>query len=283
MKDIIRRIKSFCFFEVTILFSIIKKEFKIYYRYPAKIIFSIISPFLWFITSYFLILSFSPDGISKGLKSYVNTENIFIFYFLGYLFSYIISQVLWENGLFLVREIRMGTLESLWITPINKIKLIFYSTFAKLINIVLTLFLILLILVLFFKINIKTLPSIFYIIVLSIFLAYGIGNFISSIVLYFKNANSFIDTFITTTDFLSGSKNTPFAFPGILFYVSITIPLTYYIDLIRHIALNSKLLLPFNIEIIIIIATAFIAPFIGILLFKNFEQRVRKKGSLGYY
>ena len=63
---------------LTLFQAIIRKNILEYRRYPMEIAFTFLMPIVWFLPTYFLIISFAPQGTSNGLASWIGhaTEGI---------------------------------------------------------------------------------------------------------------------------------------------------------------------------------------------------------------
>jgi len=64
---------------LNLLQVIIWKNILEYRRYPMEIAFTFLMPIVWFLPTYFLIVSFAPQGTSIGLASWIGTDNFFSF------------------------------------------------------------------------------------------------------------------------------------------------------------------------------------------------------------
>jgi len=82
---------------------------------------------------------------------------------------------------------------------------------------------------------------------------------------------------------LTGSQNPVQVFPKFLIAISLSIPVTYFIDYLRVLSLNSKSLLPKNIEIIIMSISVIVVPLIGIKYFKYVDKKCRRLGTIGIH
>ncbi|MEE8441040.1 MAG: hypothetical protein V3S41_04900, partial [Spirochaetia bacterium] len=61
------------------LAAIFTKNVLEFVRYPANMFFSLAMPVIWFIPTYFLIVSFAPDGMSAGLDAWIGESNFFVY------------------------------------------------------------------------------------------------------------------------------------------------------------------------------------------------------------
>ena len=109
---------------------------------------------------------------------------------------------------------------------------------------------------------------------------YGFGIAFASLVLLVKDANMMIDTSSFLVQTLSGVQNPPQVFPRFFLAISLAIPITYFLDIIRVHTLAINPLIPHNLELFIFIAASLIFTIGGIYFFKLIDRKCRMDGSL---
>jgi ABC-2 type transport system permease protein len=108
-----------------------------------------------------------------------------------------------------------------------------------------------------------------------IFLMYGFGIAFASLVLLVKDANTMVDTSTFLVQTLSGVQNPPQVFPRFFLAISLAIPITYFLDIIRVHTLNIKPLIAYGLELSIFLAASLLFPIVGIRLFNYIDRKCR--------
>ena len=108
-----------------------------------------------------------------------------------------------------------------------------------------------------------------------IFLMYGFGIAFASLVLLVKDANTMVDTSTFLVQTLSGVQNPPQVFPRFFLAISLAIPITYFLDIIRVHTLNIKPLIAYGLELSIFLAASLLFPLVGIRLFNYIDRKCR--------
>jgi len=266
---------------LSLLGAIIRKNILEYRRYPMEIVFTFLMPIVWFLPTYFLIISFAPQGASIGLASWIGNNNFFAFYMIGLIVGYFTATIFWSMGFSLKRLMDIGMLETIWVCPISKLVYIIGESLFSLIRLIYEMTFLLIMYKLVFAMAVppaiwQTLP---YFIPL-IFLMYGFGIAFAALVLLVKDAHTMIDTSNFLVQTLAGTQNPPQVFPRFFLAISLAIPITYFLDIIRVHTLAINPLVPYGIEIAVFITASMLFPIIGVWLFKKIDQRCRIQGSL---
>jgi ABC-2 type transport system permease protein len=261
--------------------AIIWKNILEHRRYPMEIVFTFLMPIVWFLPTYFLIVSFAPQGTSIGLSSWIGTNNFFSFYMIGLIVGYFTATIFWSMGFSLKRLMDIGMLETIWVCPISKLMYIIGESVFSLIRLTYEMTILITIYKLVFRMAVP--PAIWQTIpyfIPFIFLMYGFGIAFASLVLLVKDANTMIDTSNFLVQTLTGTQNPPQVFPRYFFAISLAIPITYFIDIIRVHTLAITPLAPYAIEISILISASILFPVLGIWFFKYIDRKCRLNGSL---
>jgi len=95
-----------------------------------------------------------------------------------------------------------------------------------------------------------------------------------------KNANTMVDTSSFLVQTLSGVQNPPQVFPRFFLTISLAIPITYFLDIIRVHTLSIKPLIAYGLELFIFLAASLLCPIGGIWFFKFTDRKCRMDGSL---
>lgn len=266
---------------INILKVVFIKNFKEEIRYPLNFISGLLFGIVWFLPTYFTIKSFVPDGRSPGLMAFIGVSNFYEFYMIGLIIAYIIMEIMWVMGFSLKRLMFIGVFETIWSYPIPKLWYIFsesiYSLVSSIFNIVILYFLY----TLFFKFKISKFPlKAIWLFIPLIISSYGFGIILASLIIYIKRANTLIDTSNFIIQSLSGTNNPVQAFPKFLFFISMMLPWTYFLDLLRVLIMNSKSIISIRVEILIISIFTILIPVLAIYIFKYVDKKTRIIGVL---
>jgi len=264
-----------------LLGAIIWKNILEYRRYPLEIAFTFLMPIVWFLPTYFLIISFAPQGTSNGLASWIGTDNFFSFYMIGLVVGYFTATIFWSMGFSLKRLMDIGMLETIWACPVSKLVYIIGESLFSMLRLTYEMAILIIMYRLVFGIAIpsavwQTIP--FFI--PFIFLMYGFGIAFASLVLLVKNANTMVDTSSFLVQTMAGVQNPPQVFPRFLLAISLAIPITYFLDIIRVQTLAIKPLIPYGLELFIFLAASLLIPIAGVWFFNYIDRRCRIQGSL---
>jgi ABC-2 type transport system permease protein len=112
---------------------------------------------------------------------------------------------------------------------------------------------------------------------------YGFGFAFAGLVLLMREANTLVDVSSFLVQGLSGTNFPVQSLPTWLVPVALALPLTYGLDAVRGWLLQTKTILPLNIEIVLLIVFMFVMLWFGAWIFDRVEQRVRTLGTLGQH
>ena len=266
---------------LNLLQAIIWKNILEYRRYPMEIAFSFLMPIVWFLPTYFLIISFAPQGTSIGLASWIGTDNFFSFYLIGLIVGYFTATIFWSMGFSLKRLMDIGMLETIWVCPISKLVYIIGESLFSMLRLIYEMTILIIMYKLVFRMALppaiwQTLPYF----IPFIFLMYGFGMAFAALVLLVKDANTMVDTSSFLVQTLSGVQNPPQVFPRFFLAISLAIPITYFLDIIRVQTLAIKPLVSYGLELFIFLAASLLFPIGGIWLFNYIDRKCRILGNL---
>ncbi|HSH36921.1 ABC transporter permease [Schnuerera sp.] len=266
------------------MMAIIKKDAKIFIRYPANAIFRIVEPIIWITPVYFLSKAFQIKGENIGFSQYAGTTDYMAFLVIGSIAGGFVSSVLWGMGFSLKNEMDAGVIESNWLTPIPLwIQLIGRSIFSLIITTINALTVAFIIWIMFgFNIGKGVLPAVATLIPMLIAL-YGLGFGIASLVLITNNANNIIDITSFSLTMLSGESFPVTVLPRAIMAISLSLPLTYGYDAIRGILLDTNTLLPLKTEILILTGFMIFGVLVGYSILKKVEKHCRTIGNIGFH
>lgn len=266
------------------LFVIARKDWKVFWRYPLNAVSNIFQPIIWITPVYFMGKAFSTNGQALGFAAYSGTSDYMSFILLGTVLTNFILTVFWGMGYALKNDMDAGVLESNWLTPVPRLLILVGRTLSSLLVTAITSAIMLLIgAALFgFQPTGNTLAAFLTAIPMLIGL-YGFGFAFAAVVLLMREANTLVDVSSFLVQGFSGTNFPVKSLPTWLIPIALILPLTYGLDAVRGLLLQSDTLLPVPIEIGILIVFMFVMLWFGAWVFHRVERRVRTLGTLGQH
>ena len=266
------------------LYVIARKDWKVFWRYPLNAVSNIFQPIIWITPVYFMGKAFSTNGQALGFAAYSGTGDYMSFILLGTVLSNFILTVFWGMGYALKNDMDAGVLESNWLTPVSRLLILVGRTLTSLLTTAITSMIMLVIAgALFgFRPTGNTLAAFLTAIPMLIGL-YGFGFAFAGLVLLMREANTLVDVGSFLVQGFSGTNFPVQSLPTWLIPVALALPLTYGLDAVRSWLLETKTILPLNVEIILLIVFMFVMLWFGAWIFYRVERRVRTLGTLGQH
>ena len=266
------------------LYVIARKDWKVFWRYPLNAVSNIFQPIIWITPVYFMGKAFSTNGQALGFAAYSGTGDYMSFILLGTVLSNFILTVFWGMGYALKNDMDAGVLESNWLTPVSRLLILVGRTLTSLLTTAITSLIMLVIAgALFgFRPTGNTLAAFLTAIPMLIGL-YGFGFAFAGLVLLMREANTLVDVGSFLVQGFSGTNFPIQSLPTWLIPVALALPLTYGLDAVRGWLLETKTILPLNVEIILLIVFMFVMLWFGAWIFYRVERRVRTLGTLGQH
>jgi ABC-2 type transport system permease protein len=266
------------------LWAIARKDWRQYWRYPLNAVSSVLQPIVWLTPVYFMGLAFSANGQAQGFAAYSGTSDYMSFILVGTALSNFVGAVFWGMGYSLKNDMDAGVLESNWLAPVSRPLLLVGHTLTSLAVTSLTSLGMLAAagLIFGFRPMGNTLAALLTALPMLLGL-YGFGFAFAALVLLVREANTLVDISNFLVTLLSGDSFPINSLPRWLMPVALALPLSYGYDAVRGWLLGTRTLLPIGTEIIILLAFMAAMIFIGLLVFKDLERRVRIRGTLGQH
>jgi ABC-2 type transport system permease protein len=266
------------------LYVIARKDWKVFWRYPLNAVSHIFQPIIWLTPVYFMGKAFSVNGQALGFAAYSGTSDYMSFILLGTVLTNFILTVFWGMGYALKNDMDAGVLESNWLTPVPRLLILVGRTLSSLLVTTITSAIMLLIAgALFgFRPTGNTLAAFLTAIPMLIGL-YGFGFAFAAVVLLMREANTLVDVSSFLVQGFSGTNFPVKSLPTWLIPIALILPLTYGLDAVRGLLLQSETLLPIQVEIAILIVFMFVMLWFGAWVFNRVERRVRTLGTLGQH
>ncbi len=253
------------------------KDLQNYLRYPAWILGEFISTPLWFFFFALGVTLFAPPTSSSGLYG-----SSFDFFYYGFVFIILFSTAIWGIGQSVRIEQQSGTLEQFFLAPVNRTTLII-GRWARvfLIDVLIVGYTTLLATVLGGVPVTMHNPVLFlYSLTLYELGLIGFGLFIAGLTMRLKAYNTVANLVFFSYMILTGALFPVTVIPFPFRYISLAIPFTYFIDLMRNAALLTPTLLPESWEYLAGILVALSMLFVGFTVFNWIEKDARNRGTI---
>jgi len=267
--------------ELSVTRSVIKKEYKMWRRYPSRVLFMLLMPFLSILTLYFQGMALVGGTTSKAFAEYAGTNDYLAFIIIGSAVFIFVSTAIWGIGNAIRREQMMGTLESIWVAPVSKYTIFFgIALFDGLFSIYIA-FMQLLFSTIILPVNLvkPEMAIIVLVTALLLFSLYGMGFLFTGIVLLFKEMEDFTNLINTTLRMVSPVSYPLAAMPAPIAIVALFVPLTYALSAIRgYVGIIDTASLAHNAAILVVFDTAFLV--VGSIVFTYAERRARRRGEI---
>ena len=272
---------------------IAKKNLTISFRYPVSLLFWSFIPILWW-----LPLVFQGQALVGGFESsffaqITGTADFLTFLIIGnVLYTYVMSAI-WGAGNSIRWEQESGTLEAVFVTPINRIDMLFVASLSEAVYSTITAVVQFIVLVFIFQVPVSIftfIPSVAFL-VLMLTGMYGMGLVFAGIVLFFKDTNILaqmtdqILSIISPIRYPTSSWN---IFPVPIRILAFFLPITLALLAIRGMLLLGWPMLSFTQPSAlpyagILVLVDLILWLLGYLIFQFADNKTRKRGKVGAF
>lgn len=257
--------------------SMTKKEFIVLTRYKFSFILSFFQVFfIMFIFTVAALVLTPPDKASYGV-------GLMFYSFILFMF---LSTALWDIGNSLREEQYQGTLESLFMAPISYFSTLVSRIFANLVwtglNVIVTFFFMSLV---FGRLPLVNLGLGIVILLFSLLVCFGFAFGLAGLALKYKESMNTLTNFLQFLLMIVCAMFFPFsALPEFIQAISRLVPLSYCVDLFRSTMIGvAPELLPFELELAIVVISAILLPLLGILYFRRTVRSAKQEGNLAEY
>jgi ABC-2 type transport system permease protein len=272
--------------ELRAFWSVARKEWTIFRRYPSWIlgllIWPVIFPAVYIFTARALA---GPNGGGMVIFNRATGTPDYLGYIaIGTIVWMWQNGVLWNVGFALRDEQLRGTLESNWLSPTWRYSFLLGSSMTQLAVMCLFLAISALEFWLFFGVRYHGNPLLVILVILAAIPSiYGLGIAFASLVVTAKEAHTFVFLVRGLIMIFCGITYPLSVLPAWMQSVSRWLPQTYVIDGMRKAALGGAtfgILLP-DLAALVVFGAAWLL--IGYLLFGLMERQARRTGSIGHY
>jgi ABC-2 type transport system permease protein len=260
------------------------KSLRVYIRYRFNAVMFFVNVIAWLPSLFFLGQSFASNGRIAGLATYTGTGDYASFLIAGWVLAAYLSAAYWGMGLSLWEEMVGGTLEANWLTPAPRWVIVVGQSMRTLVTT--TISVVIVLVVAHVLLHVRFSPGAWraaWVLVPAVVGLYGIGFAAAALTLVIKDPAEIIDMLSYGTSVFSGDRFPIAALPEPLLVLALAIPLTYAFDALRHAAIGTVSLLPFWIEVAIVIGFMVAAVLLSSMAFRLADRRVRRLGSLSHH
>jgi ABC-type multidrug transport system permease subunit len=260
-------------------FAMVKKEFIRLKRYPVDFFGSFITIALILFIFILAVQTFVPPDSGKMVES----ASIMLY---GFILFILISDAVWMVGSSIAQERRLGTLESLYLSPANKFMNLFGRiTFALIIDIIMAFFCLILG---WWIVGGLIINNIFYAAIVMLLyssIVFGLGIMFAGVTLELREMAQVFGNLGQFLFLIFSAMMAPFsALPDFLLPISYSLPTSYAVDLFRSLLIDTEPeLMPIFWEWVVVIAMAIITPILGYKYYLRCERKVLKEGTLSQY
>ncbi len=271
--------------ELRAILATARRQLRIRARYKLDTIsLVLISLYQGLIPSLLLSATFLVHGRAVGFAHSAGTGDVAGFLFLGAAVGSFVFGAFWGVGFALRTEMMQGTLEAAWVTPTRRHALVIGYALADFTLSCFTGVFLLLLGTLVFGARylgaiVEALPAL----ALAEVALLGVAYLIGAMALLAKEANFFTDALSFLFSTASGSAFPLSILPGALIAVSLLVPTTYALDLLRVDALHTRPLLPPLGEYGLLALLAILLVVGGAYAFALADRRIRRRGTLSTY
>ncbi len=261
------------------------KEWKLELTYKADFARSLIDPVVYLLPYLLYGIALVGGRESESLRNLVGTADIITFITLGYVFIGFLNMALWAMGFSLRKEQFYGTLESVFAAPVPRwvftMGMALHSILHQLLMIGVQI--VFIILIFSIKINpIGLLPTLL-IIALMLVALYGIGMFMASFTLIFKQGGLVSEALASILMIL-----TPIAYPLAVLPVfmqklALFVPTTYGILGTRHFLMGERIGFTLREAFVRLGMLSLLWVAFGLTVFWIIDRWTRRSGTLGHY
>ncbi|MBI3762900.1 MAG: ABC transporter permease [Chloroflexi bacterium] len=267
------------------LAAMARKELTIMLRYPVEFVASFAQVFIVVIVLTLAGLMFSRGGARPSAAN-SPVAGLVVYGFILFLF---LSDTLWNIGYNIRREQKQGTLEQLYMSPASKfaslvsrisLTLVWMGLASVIVAVAMS--------AMIGRLPFANLPLGVFLLVMALSGTFGTGFAFAALTLRVRETAQTVVNLVQFSFMVVCAPFFPFsALPMWLRYVSYALPLSYAVDSFRSTLMGYPPgfpeLAPIGVEIVIVTAFGLLMPGLGYWLYRQEEDRARRRGSLSEY
>lgn len=267
-----------------VLRAIFVKDMKQATRYPTQVVMLFALPFLFALLIRAMGSYAGGARYAKYFSIHTGTDNVFVYQVLGgavWLLSWVIIDRIGSS----LREERIsGTLEQVYLAPINRFLLLVSKALVQFVTFGITfLAVISLSIGLFDRGALGGLPQSFLVLCLGLVPLWGLSFVFAGLVVRFKEPYAFINVTNLLFSILIGTYYPITILPGWAQVASRFLPQTYALDAMRQILLSGTPLFSLSQTYLTLSVMAVAYPILGFVAFKLFLDRTTVSGDLSKF
>ena len=268
------------------LFAVVRREWRIFTRYPSWIIalfiWPLIFPMMYILTARALS---GPDGSGLTVFMQITGAKDFIGYIvIGTTVWMWQNIVLWEVGFSLRNEQMRGTLESNWLSPTWRFSYLLGQTGPQIVSMFMFITVTALEFGLLFGVRLNGSPWMILLMMLAAIPSiYGLGFAFASLVITVKEANAFVFLIRGLVMIFCGITFPISLMPGWMQSIAKWLPQTYLIHGMRAAAFENADIPELLPDIIPLLIFGLFWLVVGYSTFLWMERRARRTGAIGQY
>lgn len=274
-------------YEARAALAVMRKELRQLARYRVNTFSLVFLPvFQFLVPSLLLGAAFAVGGRPLGFAATTGTTDLAAFFVLGALVIALSFGAFWGTGFSLRAEQMAGTMEPLFLVPTRTSTILAGVTLAQLTISAASTAVLFTIAMLAFGSSqehlVRTLLATPFFVIAEAGLM-GIAYMAAALVLIAREPHTIIDLGSFAASVAAGAQAPLVVLPALMLPVSLALPITYALDLSRHIALGTRTFLPPWLEVALLIMVSAILLPLGAWVFSRAERRARDRGTLGQY
>ncbi|MFQ5837645.1 MAG: ABC transporter permease [Thermoplasmata archaeon] len=271
-----------------ILLTVLRARFLIISRYRGSLFLETLLPLVFAALPIFIGVAVAGGDASaaQNFQENVGTSDYKLYMLLGANVFVVVSIMLWIVGFWIRREMEMGTLESIYLSPAKRVYVVSGIASYAFIRSAIAFVIALLLGSLVFGVNPFKGEILLAVVFLLIGLIplWGLAFLFGALILKIKEANSVITSLQWVISFLMGVFFPIAAFPPLLRYVALAFPPTWINQGVRASLLNlSYFFGTWYFHLAVVFVFAAVVPLIGYSVFLSTERRLKRKEGVGQY
>jgi ABC-2 type transport system permease protein len=268
------------------LFAVVRREWRIFTRYPSWIIalfiWPLIFPMMYILTARALS---GPDGSGLTVFMQITGAKDFIGYIvIGTTVWMWQNIVLWDVGFSLRNEQMRGTLESNWLSPTWRFSYLLGQTGPQIVSMLMFIAITALEFGLLFSVRLNGSPWMILLMMLAAIPSiYGLGFAFASLVITVKEANAFVFLIRGLVMIFCGITFPITLLPGWMQTIAAWLPQTYLIHGMRAAAFANAGISQLLPDLLPLLGFGTFWLLVGYFTFLWMERRARRTGAIGQY
>ncbi len=260
------------------------KDFRIYLRYPSWIASEFVTLPSWFLLFAIGVASWVPKG---QVTATLGSSTVFNFFYWGFIFLIVFSTAIWGIGQYIRNEQLQGTIEQLFIAPVSRVTIIF-GRFARTFFTDIAIILYTAILLGFLsreRIAFENPLGVVLVFGLLELAVLGFGLIFAAVTFRVKSFNFLANVTQFAVIGLCGVFFPLNILPFPVRVVSLSIPFTYYADLLRYTAAGTAAgtttIFDARLEFGLAGVLSVVVFVVGLAYFKATERSAQRRGAIG--